>query len=146
MKNNKGFTLVETLAVLVILAIMAAVAVPSMIGYIDSAKEKVYISEAATVSMAVQTYLMEEYARKGEVDTFEFYDDVIMNDLGTPGCPLNDYLIGAYTEGADISELYLDDNYVPCKYLGLKYVVKGYKIELRVGAEPKVEKVSKQKD
>lgn len=142
MKNNKGFTLVETLAVLVILAIMAAVAVPSMVGYIDSAKEKVYISEASTVSTAIQTYLMEEYARKGELDTFEFYAEIMTKDLGQPGCPLNDYLSGGYTEGAKIQELYLSDNYVPCRFVGIKYVVKGYAIELRVGKEPEVEKIS----
>ena len=33
--NNKGFTLVELIVVLVILAILAAILVPALLGYID---------------------------------------------------------------------------------------------------------------
>lgn len=38
--RNGGFTLVELIVVLVILAVLSAIAVPSFLGYIDNAKEK----------------------------------------------------------------------------------------------------------
>lgn len=37
--NKKGFTLVEIIVVLVILAILAVIAVPSVLGYVEQAKE-----------------------------------------------------------------------------------------------------------
>ena len=39
-KNKQGFTLVELIVVLVIRAILAALLVPALTGYIDRAKEK----------------------------------------------------------------------------------------------------------
>ena len=38
--SRKGFTLVELLVVLVILAILAAAIIPSMMGFIDRAKQE----------------------------------------------------------------------------------------------------------
>lgn len=38
-RNRRGFTLVEIIVVLVILAILTAIAVPTALGYVDDAKE-----------------------------------------------------------------------------------------------------------
>jgi type IV pilus assembly protein PilA len=42
LKNKKGFTLVELLAVIVILAVILAIAVPSISGVMDSAKQSAF--------------------------------------------------------------------------------------------------------
>jgi type IV pilus assembly protein PilA len=55
MRNKKGFTLVEIIVVLVILAIIAAAGIPSLIGFIGDARARAFVAEARTVYMAAQT-------------------------------------------------------------------------------------------
>lgn len=59
--KKKGFTLVEMIVVLVILAILLAILVPSLIKWIDKAKEKQILIDARTAYLAAQTVVSEDY-------------------------------------------------------------------------------------
>lgn len=56
MKNEKGLTLVELLAVVVILAIIAAIAIPAIGNIIDNSRAKALVSDAINVMNAANIY------------------------------------------------------------------------------------------
>lgn len=60
--KKKGFTLVELIVVLAILAILAAMLVPALTGYIDKANEKKINSALRQFVIAVQSEVSEQYA------------------------------------------------------------------------------------
>lgn len=55
-KKKKGFTLIELMAVIAIIAILAAVLVPSITGYVTRAKVSAVRSEARTLINAAEIY------------------------------------------------------------------------------------------
>lgn len=65
-KRSAGFTLVEIIVVLVILAILAAILIPSMVGWIKKTREKSAIAEARQCLLAIQAIAVERYAAGGK--------------------------------------------------------------------------------
>ena len=62
-RNDKGFTLVELIVVLVILAILAAILIPALLGYIDKAREKQVTTNAEAAYVAAQALATEAYGK-----------------------------------------------------------------------------------
>jgi prepilin-type N-terminal cleavage/methylation domain-containing protein len=60
MKNNKAFTMVELMVVVLIVGILAAVAVPMMTGRIDSSKWSEAKSAMGTIASALRSYAAEK--------------------------------------------------------------------------------------
>ena len=67
--DNKGFTLVELIVVLVILAILAAILVPALLGYIDRAKGSQLVLNGKSVLTAAQAEASNAYGTAKDTDT-----------------------------------------------------------------------------
>lgn len=81
--GKKGFTLVEIIVVLVVLAILAAFTIPTMLGFVSDAKGKAYIAEAREVYVAAQA-VATEYSGQLQMtdsDPYEWYG--LTNCLGS---------------------------------------------------------------
>ena len=60
--NKKGFTLIELIAVVVIMGIIALIATPNIISMVDKGKKQDYISDAKEfISKATYMYKQEKY-------------------------------------------------------------------------------------
>ncbi|MCA1063575.1 type II secretion system protein [Rossellomorea sp. AcN35-11] len=68
LKNERGLTLVELLAVIVILGIIAAIAVPSIGGIISKSKEDAKVAEALQIIDAAKL----AYAEDSTIKTWEY--------------------------------------------------------------------------
>lgn len=89
-ETRKGFTLIELIAVLGILSVLMAVAVPSALGYIKSARRMAVYTDAQITADAVQQYL-DEQREEGKLTIGDLHK--LMNlDLGDPGNELAEYM------------------------------------------------------
>ncbi len=62
LREKCAFTLVELIVVLVILAILTALLVPALTGYIDKSRKSQVIAETRALHEAIQTEMVEYYA------------------------------------------------------------------------------------
>ena len=65
--KNKGFTLVELLGVIVVLAIVGGIATLAITNYLGNSKEKVYRNYVATLKTTVEDYLIDDFAKNGNL-------------------------------------------------------------------------------
>ncbi len=85
LKDNKGFTLVEVIVVLVILAILAGIMVPTMTGWIDKAKKQGLIAPCRTCVVAAQSLASEGYALVASAEDITIDNTKIIELAGLAG-------------------------------------------------------------
>lgn len=93
-------TLVELIVVLTILAILAALLIPALTGYIDNAKNSQIIAQTRMLHSAIQSTISEHYAD----DSWQNYD----TDGGISSADMNKYIIAAKNGTDSQQALYAD--------------------------------------
>jgi type IV pilus assembly protein PilA len=93
MMNRKGFTLVELMVVIVIIGILAAVALPQMMGATDRARASEVPSMLRSIENAQNAY----YASTGEYGT---WDEIGVDDPSTDS-DWFDYTLTVAADGSD---------------------------------------------
>ncbi len=84
-KENKGFSLVELIVVVLILGILAVAVTPQIMNWIDKSKENKDLSYAGSVATAVESVALEYYGVKGEIADCTYFIDKDGVTLDTPG-------------------------------------------------------------
>nr|WP_078413928.1 prepilin-type N-terminal cleavage/methylation domain-containing protein [Priestia abyssalis] len=92
LKNEKGLTLIELLAVIVILGIIAAIAVPSIGGIIQKSKEDAVKADALQILNAAKVYV----ASNGVDDV-----SIDQTDLASYVNGVDDFVSATYTVTTD---------------------------------------------
>ncbi len=80
MEDRKGFTLVELLAVIVILAIIMLIAIPAVLNTLDAARKKAFMEYIDKVALATQNRYMEASLNNESFSSNVVYD--VTKDLG----------------------------------------------------------------
>lgn len=112
-RDDRGFTLVELVVVLTILAILAAMLVPALTRYIDKAKGQRLISRARSLLTASQTVVSTNYAKSSgfERSTDYFRENRLSDEIielseidGDFKCSIG------VDEGYQVNALYYSEN------------------------------------
>ncbi|TMW71892.1 prepilin-type N-terminal cleavage/methylation domain-containing protein [Alteribacter natronophilus] len=126
MKNEKGLTLVELLAVIVILGIIAAIAIPAIGNIMDNSRKDAHIANAeqavnsARLMVTTGVHNYSEVTANSENGVYLFYDgehfDLVDNDYmeNLPSNPSGeDYkIVVEYNDGDYLVEI---DNHITSK-------------------------------
>ena len=117
MKNKRGFTLIELIIVTIVLGIMAAVAVPRLIGTIESSEEAAEQAVITELRAAVEQYAQDQYVLNGR---YEYPSNPF--DLVEVDGYVGDHQIDGTIEGV-FQQMVSDDSWmIDTNWDGMSYV------------------------
>ncbi len=117
MKSNKGFTLVELLAVIAILAILVLIALPNIMEMFKEAKKNSFLTECKQIYKTAQNQWMSDSMFDTNEQIYSRCDSCSGKSLKLSGRTQINYYVKVNKAGK-ISELYVTDNTFQYKYNG----------------------------
>ncbi len=106
-RNDRGFTLVELLAVIAILALIGGIALPRYIGVVSAAKTDATKGEKALLQSAIDRYIFDEQAKSTSATDKEIFEALT---AGTWASNVGDTAINATEAAAVLEPKYLKKN------------------------------------
>ena len=141
--DNKGFTMVEILVVLVILAILAAALIPAMTGFVEESRGKALVSEARTAYVAAQSKVTEKVALQADYYSNDTdgtaHTNAFKTKISDSKNPINSMMKDSYTEGAEIKDITISSS---GKVEELVYKAGDYQVTITPGSDAEVKKVN----
>ncbi len=129
--ENKGFTLLELVVSVSILAILVGMAAPVLAKYIEKAREQRYMTEAESVSLATQLYMIDMEAAGTPLTQEKLAAQLCEIEVSSKRHVLNPYLTRRATMGAEIQEFH----FVKSVLVEFVYAVDGYKISVKLAGD-----------
>ena len=133
-KSKKGFTMVEIVIVLVIIAILIGAAVPAMIGFVGEARGKAYAAEAKNCATAVQAISSEHFVVNNSSPTQAMF----LEATGVYNARLGD-MLAPDNQATDITAITIDSN---GKLTGLIFLKNGYYVKVVPGKAAEVSRTA----
>lgn len=105
LKNEEGFTLIEIIAVLVIMGILAAVAIPKFFDLQSKAREKAIYTAVSELKVRVNQAFAKQLLDGVAVSDIQYTSDYVGTDIG------EDFNVTAWTPGDDDIQVTIE--YIP---------------------------------
>ena len=88
-KSNAGFTLVEIMVVVAVIAIILAIAIPNFLGSSEKSRRTICIANLTKIDMAIDQWVLEENISPGTAISESDADSICNNNIkgGRPKCP-----------------------------------------------------------
>ncbi len=106
LKNEKGFTLIEIIAVLVIMGILAAVAIPKFFDLQTKAREKAIYTAISELKVRVNQYFAQQLLNGNTFGAISYASADVGIELG------DDFSVDSWDDNAD-GNIYIDITYYP---------------------------------